>query len=211
MGFEFISGSELIRLFRKQLLEQHYIDHYIDSVSNVEKKDNAYFVTTISGKKYQADAVIVATGMQRAKLGVSGEERLLRRGVFYTFTVDTSILAGKPVAVIGGGNSALQAALEFAKYKCPINLISKGPWTADPSIIKQVKQLPDLTVLDSHQVVKISGEDKVENITVRNLKSNEETVRSVDGVLIAIGQSPNSHIVGSLVDFTDKKEIKIAS
>ena len=210
MGFEVISGAELTKLFRKQLLEQHYIDHRIDSVSIVEKKDNVFLVSTTSGKKYQADAVIVAAGMQRAKLGVPGEEKLLRRGVFYTFAVDAGVLAGKPVAVIGGGNSALQAALEFAKYKCPVNLISKGPWKADVSIVEQVKQLADLTVLDSHQVVEIRGEDKVEGIVAKNLKNNEETVHAVNGVLIAVGQTPNSYLVQSLVDLTEKNEIIIA-
>jgi len=210
MGFEVISGAELTKLFRKQLLEQHYIDHRIDSVSIVEKKDNVFLVSTTSGKKYQADAVIVAAGMQRAKLGVPGEDKLLRRGVFYTFAVDAGVLAGKPVAVIGGGNSALQAALEFAKYKCPVNLISKGPWEADVSIVEQVKQLPDLNVLDSHQVVEIKGEDKVEGIVAKNLKNNEETVHAVNGVLIAVGQTPNSYLVQSLVDLTEKNEIIIA-
>ena len=210
MGFEVISGAELTRLFRKQLLEQHYIDHRIDSVSTVEKKDNVFRVSTTSGKKYQSDAVIVAAGMQRAKLGVPGEEKLLRRGVFYTFAVDAGVLAGKPIAVVGGGNSALQAALEFAKYKCPVSLISKVPWKADVSIVEQVKQLPDLTVLDSHQVIEIRGEDKVESIVVKNLKNNKETVHAVSGVLIAVGKTPNSYLVQSLVDLTEKNEIIIA-
>ncbi len=180
-----ISGPELIRLFRKQLLEQHHIDHLIDSVSTVEKEDNYFLVSTILGKKYQLDAIIVATGMQRTKLGILGEEKLLRRGVFYTFAVDVGVLAGKPVAVIGGGNSALQAALEIAKYKCPMSIVSKGPWTADASIVEQVKQIPSLTVLGSYQVIQIKGEDKVEGIVVRSLKNNEETVHAACGVLIA--------------------------
>lgn len=211
MGFDFISGPQLVQLFRKQLLEQHYIDHLIDSVSTVEKKEDAFLVSTASGKKYESDAVIVATGMQRAKLGVHGEERLLRRGVFYAFAVDPNILAGKPMAIIGGGNSALQAALEFAKYRCPITIISKGSLTADLSIVEQIKQLPDLTILDSHEVAEIKGEDKVESVIARNLKNNEETLHAVNSVLIAVGQTPNSHLVRSLVDLTEKNEIVIAA
>ncbi len=209
MGFDFISGPELIQKFQDQLLHHHYIDHIIDVVSSIKNEDNIFQVSTISGKEYRAHALIVATGMQRRKLNVPGEKRLLRRGVSYALSQDLPIFAGKSVAVVGGGNSALQSSLELAKNKCSIIIISIMPWTADPSLLGESRKLSDLVILDNHKVVEIKGEDKVVGVIVRNLKNNEETSYHVSGVLIAIGHSPNSSLVGQLVDLNEKNEIVI--
>jgi len=208
MGFDFISGPELIRKFQDQLIHRHYIDHSIDVVvSSIEKRNSIFWVSTVSGKKYRSHALIVATGMQRRRLNVPGEKRLIRRGVSYALSQDLPIFAGRSITVVGGGNSALQAALEFAKNKCRVIIISRRPWTADPSLCEEAKKLSDLVVLDSHKVVEIKGEDKVEGIAVRNLRNDEESFYRVSGVLIAIGHSPNSFLVSQLVDLNEKNEI----
>ncbi len=209
MGFDFISGPELIQKFEDQLLHHHYIDHRIDIVSSVKKERNVFKVSTISGKEYRSHALIVATGMQRRQLDVPGEKRLLRRGVTYSLSQDLPIFAGKTIAVVGGGNSALQGALELTKYKCNVVIVSIMPWTADPTVREEMTKVSDIIVLDHHKVVEIKGEDEVEGIIVKNLKNNEETSHSVNGVLIAIGYSPNSSLVNGLVDLNYRKEIEI--
>ena len=104
---------------------------------------------------------------------------------------------------------ALQAVLEFEKYKCPVILISRSHLSADASAIESAKEVANLTILDNHQVNEIKGEDKVEGMFVRSLSSNEVSFYPVNGVLIAIGQSPNSYLVENLMDMTEKKEIII--
>jgi len=98
MGFDFITGPELVWKFQDQLVHRHYIDHSIDVVSSVEKKDSIFWVSTVSGKKYRSHALIVATGMQRRRLNVPREKRLLRRGVSYALSQDLPVFAGRPVA-----------------------------------------------------------------------------------------------------------------
>jgi alkyl hydroperoxide reductase subunit F len=147
--------------------------------------------------------------MQRRTLNVPGEKKLLRRGISHALSQDLPIFAGKSVAVVGGGNSALQSSLELAKNKCQVIIVSKSSWTADPSLSEEARKLSDLVVLDSHKVVEIKGEDAVEGIAVRNLRNDRETFYRVDGVFIAIGHSPNSFLVSHLVDLNEKKEIVV--
>lgn len=211
MGFDFISGPELIQKFQDQLLNHHYIDHRIGVVSSVKKEDGLFRISTLSGNDYLSSSLIVATGMQRNQLNVLGEKIFLRRGVTYSLSQDLEVFAEKSVAVVGGGNSALQSALELAKYDCKIMIVSIVPWTADQSICEELEKMLGITVLDHHKVVEIKGEDRVKGILVRNLKNGEETFHPVDAVLIAIGLSPNSSIVNGLVDLTGRKEIIIDS
>lgn len=211
MGFDFISGPELTKKFQDQLIHQHYIDHLIDKVSSIEKGDNLFSVSTSSGRKYQSYTLIIATGMQRRKLNVPGEEKLLRRGVSYVLSQDLSLFTGKTVAIVGGGNSALQGALELVKEKCGVIVVSLTPLTADPTTIEDVKRTPNLVILEECSVIEIEGENSVEDIVVRNLRTDEESRYQVNGVLIAIGQSPNSSLVEHLANLNERKEIVIAA
>lgn len=92
---------------------------------------------------------------------------------------------------------------------CPVTLISRSHLTADASVIESAKEVADLTILENHQVNEIKGDDKVEGIVVRNLDNNGVSSYTVNGVLIAIGQSPNSYLVDNIVDMTKKREITI--
>jgi alkyl hydroperoxide reductase subunit F len=107
MGFDFITGPELSSKFQNQLLHEHYIDHKVETVISICKQNNNFFIKTLSGQNYKSKALIVATGMVRNKLGVPGERKFSRKGVCYAAGQDIPLLAGKKVAVVGGGNSAL--------------------------------------------------------------------------------------------------------
>lgn len=209
MGFDFISGQELVQKFQNQLLQNHYIDHRIDTVNSIEKIDSAFVVKSALGKRYKSSSVIVATGSRRGALNVPGEKEFVSRGVSYALTQDLSIFAGKSIAVVGGGNTALQSVLDLAKNKCRVTVVSRRDWKGDPSLVEEVRKLPDLVVLKSHNVVEIRGSRNVESVVVRDLVSGEESIRAVDGVLVAIGFSPSSSIVERLVDLNENREIKV--
>jgi alkyl hydroperoxide reductase subunit F len=121
MGFDFITGPELIEKFREQLVRSHYIDHVISEVEKIEPVDEGFRITTSELKHCESKAVIITTGMTRKRLGVDGEEKFQRKGVFYGNIQDLSFVQDKDVAVIGGGNSALQGCRELAEY-CERNL-----------------------------------------------------------------------------------------
>ncbi len=209
MGFDFITGSDLSAKFQDQLIHHHYIDHKIENVISIRKLRNYFSIRTISGHIYRAKALIVATGMVRNKLGVPGEQRFNRKGICYTAGQDIPLLAGRRVAVVGGGNSALQIVLELHRYRCKVTSVSIEPWTGDLSLCKEVRSIRSLKIFDHHAVVEIKGKEKVENILIKDLLSHQVQKLAVDAIFVAIGLSPNTSLVKHLVSLNKKGEIKI--
>ncbi|MFQ5721021.1 MAG: NAD(P)/FAD-dependent oxidoreductase, partial [Candidatus Aminicenantales bacterium] len=209
MGFDFITGPELLAKFKNQLIHHHYIDHKIETAVSVRKLKNYFSTKTLSGHIYQSRALIVATGMIRKKLGVPGESKFRRKGICYAASQDIPLLAGKKVAVIGGGNSALQIVLELHKYKCEIIIISIEPWTADKSLIEEMKTIKKLKIFDHHAVTKIKGKEKVEQILIKDLLNQDELEIDIEAIFLAIGLSPNAYLVKHLVELNERGEIEI--
>ncbi|OGW34348.1 MAG: hypothetical protein A2010_00335 [Nitrospirae bacterium GWD2_57_9] len=209
MGYDFITGPELIAKFREQLVRSHYIDHVISEAEKIELADDGFRVTTSELKMYSAKAVIVTTGMTRRKLGVDGEEKFQRKGVFYGNIQDLSFVEGRDVAVVGGGNSSLQTVENLDGIARNIYLVSATELTADSEIIDRVTQLDNLHIYEEFKVVELAGNDTLSGITIRKMAA-EETVRlAVQGVFIAIGLQPNSSLVSHLVDLNERGEIVI--
>ncbi len=209
MGYEFISGGELIDRFQDQLLHHNYLDHRMAEVTAVQSSPEGFMVTTQENGRYQAKAVIIATGMRRRMLGVPGEDRLQRRGVFYQHVEEGILVSGLEVAVVGGGNSALQGASELSRH-CPrVYLISLGDWTADVAVQEEVKALGNVTALKGYTVQEICGDQRVSGLRVKCLRSAEERYYDVKGVFIEIGWRPYAELVASLVALNARGEIPI--
>jgi NADH-dependent peroxiredoxin subunit F len=209
MGYQFIEGPELMRKFEQQV-RQFPIDMAIgENVKAVSRTDGGFEVTTEGGDKHEGLTVIVSTGKAPRSLDVPGEKELIGRGVSYCATCDGPLFAGMDVAVVGGGNSALEAALDLAKTARKIHLISLTPLTADHVLIEKVRELPAVTILMEHETVKISGEDLVTGITVRDLLTGRETDLDVQGVFVEIGLIPNSGPVESLLPLNLLGEIQV--
>jgi len=209
MGFDFISGPELSAKFRNQLLHEHYIDHRLETVISIRKQRNDFIVKTVSGLDYRSRALIAATGMHRNKLGVPGEKKFSRKGVCYTAGQDIPILAGKKVIVVGGGNSALQIALELKKHKSEIAIISIESLTGDPRLRDEVLAIKNIKIYEHHTILKIAGRDKIESVHMKELFSNERIRLDAEAVFVAIGFSPNSSVIKNLADLNDKGEVEI--
>jgi alkyl hydroperoxide reductase subunit F len=209
MGFDFITGPELSSKFQNQLIHHHYIDHKIETAVSIRKLKNYFSIKTLSGHVYNSKALIVATGMVRNKLGVPGEKKFSRKGICYAAGQDIPLLAGKKVAVIGGGNSALQIVLELHQYKCEVINVSIESWTGDAFLREEVRSIKNLKAFDHHAVVKIGGREKVEYILIKDLFSKEELKFDVEAIFLAIGFSPNASLVRRLVELNKKGEIEI--
>ena len=131
MGFDFISGKMLVDKFKEQFLENHYLAHKLDDVIHIEKQKDGFKITTKSNETFLSKAVIIATGMKKRKLGIKGEDRLQRKGIFYKSVQDISLLEGKDVVVTGGGNSAIQTANDLLNSNCKVTIVTKGKMIAD--------------------------------------------------------------------------------
>lgn len=114
MGFRMITGEDLVRKFEEQARGLD-VSLGFDSIQEVRKEDDAFLVRAVSGNTYRCRAVILASGKYPRTLGLPGEDRLMGRGVSVCSTCDGPLFRDRPVAVVGGGNAAIQTAVEMVK------------------------------------------------------------------------------------------------
>jgi len=211
MGYQFIEGPELIQKFEEQVRQspsdvKTEIGQRVESVSRINR---GFEVRTDKGETYQAKAVIFATGKRPRQLNVPGEKELAGKGVTYCVICDGPLFAGEKVAVIGGGNSALEAAGDMIKIAEHVYLISLTSLTGDQILIDKITNADNLTMFLEHEVLEINGEDRVEGIKIRDLKSKQEKKFDVGGVLIEIGLVPNSGAMKGVTTLNSLGEIEV--
>ncbi len=190
------SGLDLITKMKEQATK-FGAEHRVERVEDV-RRENGYFVVKTDSGEYRARTIIIATGGKHKELGVDGEREFVGRGVSYCAVCDGFFFKGKKVVVIGGGNSALADALYLRDLGCDVMIIHRrDEFKADAFLQKQVfdKGIP---VLWNTIVEKIEGENRVERIIVRNVKTGERKVLEVDGVFIAVGIQPQTEIAFKL-------------
>jgi len=209
LGYQFIEGPELIDKFQTQV--SHYpIDQKIGyKVSRLEKLDDGFEAISEAGDRYQSRAVIFAAGKKPRKLNVPGEAELAGRGVTYCAICDGPVFSGQRVAVVGGGNSALEAALDMVKIAEHVDLVSLTPLTGDPVLIDKLSDAKNLSIFTEYQTEKINGKDFVQGMLIRDLKSGESKQLEVSGVFIEIGLVPNSEPVKGLVELNKWGEVPV--
>lgn len=209
LGYQFVEGPELISKFQTQV-SQFPIDQKIGyRVSRLAKVDEGFEIESEAGDKYQSKAVIFATGKSPRKLNVPGERELTGRGVTYCAICDGPVFAGQKVAVIGGGNSALEATLDMVKIAEHVTLVSLTSLTGDQILIDQLAGARNLTVYTEHQTEKIEGQDLVEAALIKDVKSGEQKRLDVTGVFIEIGLMPNSELLKGLVELNKWGEVPV--
>ncbi len=210
MGFDFITGPELIQKFHYQLVNSHFIDHLISEVDLIEPDEKSGFIVTASdGKKFNARTVLVAPGMKRRKLNVPGELEFQRKGIFYGSIQDLSYLQNKNVAVVGGGNSALQLVEDLQAISKNIFMVSDTILTGDEVIIERVRKLKNVEIFEEYKINEFYGEQSLSGFQIRKLGTGETKTLSISGVQVAIGLRPNTSLVSRLTDLNKKGEIII--
>jgi len=209
MGYQLIEGPELIKKFEEQV-KQFPIDIKVgEGVSSLSRISGGFEAKTDGGETYQAKAAIIVTGKRPRPLGVPGEEKLRGRGVTYCATCDGPLFADMKVAVIGGGNSALEAADDVVKVAEHVYLVSLTQLTGDQVLIDRVKGASNLTMFLEHEVVAITGEKLVDSIKIRDLKTKQERELQVGGVFVEIGLMPNSDLVKGVAALNRIGEIEV--
>jgi len=210
MGYHYIEGRQLVDKFKEQV--RHFpIDQEIgEEVEKLSKEEEIFSILTRGGKKFRGKTVIIASGKKSRSLNVSGEKRLIGRGVSYCSICDAPFFEGKEVAVIGGGNSAFEAALDLVKIAPKIYLVDiASSWSADPVLLEQIEKEKKVTSFPRHKVKEIKGDDRVESITIEALDGGQIKSLSAEGVFIEIGLVPNSEFAASLVKLNQADEIVV--
>ena len=157
-------------------------------------------LVTVEGDTLEAKTVIFASGAEHARLSVPGEEELTGMGVSYCATCDGAFFRGKTVAVAGGGDVALEDAIYLARTCEKVYLIHRRDELRGAQVLQQeLKALPNVEFLYSHVVTEIQGEDSVENLRIRNLKTEEVSDLAVNGIFVAVGIRPDTELIRDLV------------
>ncbi len=209
LGYQLIESDELVSKFQQQV-DQFPIDQKIgQKVSQVKCIERGLEVITEKGDKFQGTAVILATGKRPRKLNIEGETKLTGYGVTYCSICDAPDYSGQDVAVVGGGNSAIEATLDLVKIANHVYLVSITPLTADAILIAKLADAGNLTIYTQHRADKIIGKEMVEGIVFTDLKTGNSRQLGVSGVFIDIGLVPNSEMVEDLVKLNQVGEVPV--
>lgn len=194
-----IGGFELSTKFREHAdkLETPFIN---GEVVDFRLEDTIKVVTMDDGTEYRSNTVVIATGGAPRHLNTDGEEKLSGMGVSYCATCDGAFFKNKTVAVIGGGDVAVEDAIFLARICKQVYVIHRrDQFRASKSITSRLLDLENVTILWDSIVEKIKGDEKVEAIDVKNIKTNENSSYDVSGVFIAVGYLPSSETYKKVV------------
>ncbi|MFA0822347.1 MAG: thioredoxin-disulfide reductase [Methanomethylovorans sp.] len=193
-GFTAISGPELMQKF-KEHAESAGVKIEFAHVSLVRSENEKKVVVTDNGD-FEAKAVIIATGANPKKLGIPGEDEFLSKGVSYCATCDAPFYKGKTVMVVGGGESALTDALILSNIAKKVYVVHRRDKLRACTILQQrASKRDNIEIIWDTIPEKIEGKAKVENVILRNLKTDTVSSMPVDGVFIYVGIRPNTEFV----------------
>lgn len=189
-GYQFVSGPELVAKFEEHLRKFEINLKENEAVTELSKSGNIIKVKT-GHAQYQARTLIIASGKNSRELNVPGEKEYKNLGLTYCATCDGPLFQGKDVAVIGGGNSALDAALQLVKICSHVNIINISPeLTGDPVMIDALKEFPNIKVFNNSVVKRINGDKFVKAVEI-DFQGKPMTL-AVSGIFVEIGLIPNS-------------------
>lgn len=203
LGFSGISGSELGMKFREHADALH-VPFVNEEVLEIKIEQNSKYIITDSNE-YETKVIIIATGATHSKLFVKGEEELAGMGVSYCATCDGAFFRNRTVAVIGGGNVAVEDAIFLAGLCKKVYVVHRrNELRAAKSLQDKLFALDNVECLWDRTVSEICGEDQVDNIKLNNLKTGEIEAIEVDGVFIAVGIVPETDLFCNMIEMDEK-------
>ena len=195
-GFRALSGMELADKLVEQAMDLG-AEIEMDTVTDIRIEGDSRIVVGEMGE-YPARAVILAAGSHHRTLGLPGEEKLVGHGVSYCAICDGAFHAGEDIAVIGGGNSALQEAIMLSEICRSVTLIHRrDAFSAEGSLVEEVKARENIRIVYSTVLTALHGDERLSGIALKNTESGEDSILPVTAAFVAIGQVPeNDPFVG---------------
>jgi thioredoxin reductase len=205
--FQVITGDEVVSRFKSQI-EYLEFARKLEHGEQVEAIEGGYAVKTKEGNRYEAKAVIVATGAGAVKLNVPGESKYRMRGLAYSAVSYAPLFIDRTAAVVGEGDLGVKSALELAQIARQVYLIVPSLSVLDNAMGKKLKASKNVTVLDGHKVKEIKG-DEVYARSIVVTRGAEEKELTVDVTFVELDLLPNSGCVAGLVKLNEKKQIVV--
>lgn len=201
-GIENISGSDFAMNLYNQVINLG-VEIKFETVLSITKDKEVY----TNNSKYNAKAIILASGRSNRKLKIENEDKLIGRGVSYCATCDGNFYKDKVVSVVGGGNTALDDTIYLSSLASKVYLIHRNDnFSGEDKLINELKNKSNVEILLNTNVIRINGIDKIDTITINTNGIEKEL--EIDGLFIAIGQEPNNSIFKNVIDIDEKGYIK---
>ena len=211
-GYPEIDGFDLMLKFKEQV-EKYDVPIIDDKVDSVKKQENLFQVKTFGGEMFSACNVILAVGRNRITINLKNEEEWVGRGVSYCSTCDAPMHKNNVVAIVGGGNAAVEGALLLSRYASTVYLIyRKEEFTRpEPISLQQLNQSKNIKQVMSTNVTQLNGVDGLDSISI-DKEYNGVSEIDVDGIFIEIGADPRVEIPNQLkLELNEKNEVIVDS
>ena len=199
-GFpEGIDGPEMVSIFQKQA-ERFGAEIVFDSATEVDLSERPFKVTTYGGE-YLAETLIISTGAEIRQLGVPGETDFTGRGVSYCATCDGHFFQEKDLIVVGGGDSALKEGIFLTRFAKSVTIVHRrDELRAGVYLANKAKENPKIKFIWDTVVTEIIGDGTVNSVRLKNVKTDQEETRPIDGIFIYIGHIPNTDLFKDVLD-----------
>jgi thioredoxin-disulfide reductase len=209
-GFpEGVMGPDLMDSLRKQA-ERFGTKLITDDIVSMDLAGEIKTIKDGSGNTLQAKAVILATGSAYKEIGLTNEKRLSGRGVSWCATCDGFFFREKVIAVVGGGDSAMEEANFLTRFASKVFVIHRrDSLRASKIMVERAKANPKIEFIWNTEVIDVLGEDKVTGLKLRNLISGEESDKDFDGLFVAIGHLPRSELLIGQIDLDGEGYVKV--
>ena len=198
-----IMGPSLMEKMKAQAVRfgAKFISQNVTSVDFSKRP----FRLMVSDQWLMAKSIIIATGAETKWLGVKGEKELIGRGISSCTPCDAPFFKEKNVIVVGGGDSAMEEALVLTKYATKVTIIHrKGEFRASKIMQEKVLRNPKIEIIWDSEVVEVKGKNRLQEIVIKNIKTNETSEISIDGLFVAIGHNPTSSLFKGIIDLDEK-------
>ncbi len=202
-GFNEVTGNEFAEKLVEQVLNQ---DAEVECAEVLEIKEKGDYKTVVTDSgEFEGKAVIIATGAKHRMLGLPNEQNLVGEGISFCAVCDGAFYEGKTVAVIGGGNSALQEAILLSDLASKVYVIQNLDFfTGEQKLVEKLTAKDNVEIILGTVVQKLIGENELKGITIKNVASNESTDLALDGMFVAIGLVPQNDAFKELVKLDER-------
>lgn len=209
LGFEFETGEGLIKAFNAHV-DTLKIPMLKDvDVVSIQQVNLDFEFKLSTGETLSAKSVILATGSKPRHLDVKGEEAFAGKGVAYCAICDGPLFEGLDVVVAGGGNSAVEAAIDLSKIANSVTVVHRSQFRADKILVDKLMTLKNVKIMLETEILEVYGEQLVKGIQVKDKKTGETSTVEASGVFVEIGYLPNSGFVKDFVAQNNRGEITV--
>ncbi len=208
-GYTELSGPKLMQIFLDQATS-FGTEVVYGKVDKIDKIDASFRVRLSNGEEYEGRSLILAYGKVPRELGIPGESKFIGRGVTTCATCDAPLFKNKTVAVIGGGNSAMEAAILGSEFSTKVYLVHRrDQFRGDPITLDKIQTKSNIELVLNHAPVQINGDKFVSGLVVEDVNTKQQKELPVNGVFVEIGYIVNTEIVKHLVEINQLNEIVV--